>query len=144
MRACVHATYPLGFSEQTVVRRTDQPDRGPLGSRRAGRRRGEERPDQGLRVARDTQPDVFADLRTNVHNFWGDRGLLGLALDPDFPNATVLYTYEAAMGWHGTARVHRGCYVGPSPQPTGRDHRRLRRRRTPITNDRLWERGGRQ
>src|SRR5262245_11688090 len=25
-----------------------------------------------------------ADLRTVVHNFW-DRGLLGLALDPDFP-----------------------------------------------------------
>jgi hypothetical protein len=91
----------------------------------------------------DTQPDVVADLRTNVHNFWGPR-TAGLALDPDFPNATVLYTYEAAMGWHGTARVHRECYVGPLPQPTGRDHRRLRRRRTPITNDRLWERGGRQ
>lgn len=28
----------------------------------------------------DTSPTVFADLRTNVHNFW-DRGLLGLALD---------------------------------------------------------------
>src|SRR5262245_31420382 len=27
----------------------------------------------------DTTPTVFADLRTNVHNFW-DRGLLGLAL----------------------------------------------------------------
>jgi glucose/arabinose dehydrogenase len=38
----------------------------------------------------DTTPDVFADLRTNVHNFW-DRGLLGLALDPQFP--TVPYVY---------------------------------------------------
>src|SRR4051794_16532295 len=27
----------------------------------------------------DPTPDVFADLRTNVHNQW-DRGLLGLAL----------------------------------------------------------------
>src|SRR5436305_14689245 len=27
----------------------------------------------------DRTPTVFADLRTNVHNFW-DRGLLGLAL----------------------------------------------------------------
>src|SRR5580765_7209241 len=32
----------------------------------------------------DTTPTVFADLRTNVHNFW-DRGLLGLELHPDFP-----------------------------------------------------------
>ena len=29
----------------------------------------------------DTTPEVFADLRTNVHNY-ADRGLLGLALDP--------------------------------------------------------------
>src|SRR5262245_34520823 len=31
-----------------------------------------------------TTPTVFADLRTNVHNFW-DRGLLGLELHPNFP-----------------------------------------------------------
>src|SRR5256712_9769128 len=51
----------------------------------------------------DTSPTIFADLRTNVHNFW-DRGLLGLALDPNFPVqpwAYVLYTYDAAVG--GTA-----------------------------------------
>ena len=46
---------------------------------------------------------MFADLRTQVHNFW-DRGLLGLALDPGFPDnpsVYVLYTYDAAIG--GTA-----------------------------------------
>ncbi|HEX6475056.1 MAG TPA: PQQ-dependent sugar dehydrogenase, partial [Candidatus Limnocylindria bacterium] len=45
----------------------------------------------------DPTPDVFADLRTNVYNFW-DRGLLGMVLHPDFPNTPrvyVLYTYDA-------------------------------------------------
>jgi hypothetical protein len=32
----------------------------------------------------DTTPTTFADLRTNVHNFW-DRGMLGMVLDPNFP-----------------------------------------------------------
>jgi hypothetical protein len=32
----------------------------------------------------DPTPDVFADLNVNVYNFW-DRGLLGMALDPNFP-----------------------------------------------------------
>ena len=38
----------------------------------------------------DTTPTVFADLRTQVHNFW-DRGLLGLALDPNFPADPYVY-----------------------------------------------------
>ncbi|HUW17599.1 MAG TPA: PQQ-dependent sugar dehydrogenase, partial [Actinomycetes bacterium] len=44
----------------------------------------------------DTSPTVFADLRTNVHNFW-DRGLLGMALAPGFPAdpyVYVLYSYD--------------------------------------------------
>src|ERR1700710_1098068 len=51
----------------------------------------------------DTTPTTFADLRTQVHNFW-DRGLLGLALDPSFPASPyvyVLYTHDAPIG--GTA-----------------------------------------
>jgi glucose/arabinose dehydrogenase len=51
----------------------------------------------------DKTPTTFADLRTNVHDFW-DRGLLGLALDPNFPTKPyvyVLYTYDAPIG--GTA-----------------------------------------
>ncbi len=51
----------------------------------------------------DTTPTIFADLRTNVHNFW-DRGLLGMVLHPNFPATPyvyVLYTYDAAIG--GTA-----------------------------------------
>ena len=51
----------------------------------------------------DTTPTTFADLRTNVYNFW-DRGLLGLALAPNFPadpHVYVLYAHDAAIG--GTA-----------------------------------------
>jgi glucose/arabinose dehydrogenase/PKD repeat protein len=53
----------------------------------------------------DTSPDVVADLRTQVHDFW-DRGLLGMALHPNFPSTNamyVLYTYDAPPG--GTAPV---------------------------------------
>ncbi len=45
----------------------------------------------------DPAPTVFADLSTAVHDFW-DRGLLGMALDPQFtsgrPYVYVLYTYN--------------------------------------------------
>ena len=43
---------------------------------------------------------MFADLRTKVYDH-GDRGLLGLALDPAFPAKPyvyVLYTYDHVLG----------------------------------------------
>jgi glucose/arabinose dehydrogenase len=51
----------------------------------------------------DASPKIFADLRTKVHNHW-DRGLLGLELDPGFPDVPyvyVLYAHDAPIG--GTA-----------------------------------------
>ena len=48
----------------------------------------------------DTSPVTFADLSAEVDDYW-DRGLLGLALDPDFPTRPyvyVLYTYDAPIG----------------------------------------------
>ena len=36
----------------------------------------------------DTTATVFADLRTNVYNYH-DRGLLGMALHPDFPSTPL-------------------------------------------------------
>ncbi len=48
----------------------------------------------------DTTPKVFADLRTEVYSA-GDRGLLGLALDPNFPTKPyvyVLYARDAPLG----------------------------------------------
>jgi glucose/arabinose dehydrogenase/RNase P/RNase MRP subunit p29 len=71
----------------------------------------------------DTTPTVVADLNTSVYNFW-DRGLLGMALDPNFPTNPylyVLYTYDHVLGstasapkW-GTA----GVYSDPCPSPPG-------------------------
>jgi glucose/arabinose dehydrogenase/PKD repeat protein len=51
----------------------------------------------------DPTPTVFANLTTQTQAFW-DRGLLGMALDPQFPTRPyiyVSYTYDAAIG--GTA-----------------------------------------
>jgi len=48
----------------------------------------------------DDTPTLFADLTTNVHNAW-DRGLLGLAVDPDYPSRPyvyALYTYDHILG----------------------------------------------
>jgi glucose/arabinose dehydrogenase/PKD repeat protein len=71
----------------------------------------------------DTTPTVFADLNVNVYNFW-DRGLLGMALAPNFPTdpyVYVLYTYDHELGapappprW-GTP----GVYSDPCPTPPG-------------------------
>ena len=62
-----------------------------------------------------TASTVFADLRPRVHDFW-DRGLLGLALHPNFPTDNrvfVSYTYDAPIG--GTAPTWGdGC-----PNPPG-------------------------
>jgi uncharacterized repeat protein (TIGR01451 family) len=74
----------------------------------------------------DPTPTIFADLRTNVHNFW-DRGLLGMALDPNFPtveNVYVLYTYDAAIGgtaprWGTPGTTSDGCPTPPGPTDQG-------------------------
>src|SRR5262245_5218582 len=71
----------------------------------------------------DTAPTQFADLRTEVHNF-ADRGLLGLALHPDFPHTPyvyVLYALDAEIGgtpprWGNPGDDSDGC-----PTPPGDD-----------------------
>jgi hypothetical protein len=50
----------------------------------------------------DNTPTTAMDLRTVVHDFW-DRGMLGMAVDPQFGTAGhdylyALYTYDAAPG----------------------------------------------
>lgn len=48
----------------------------------------------------DPTPTIFADLRTEVHNYW-DRGLLAIELHPDFPTSPwlyALYTRDAPLG----------------------------------------------
>jgi glucose/arabinose dehydrogenase/PKD repeat protein len=74
----------------------------------------------------DTTPTVFADLRTQVHNFW-DRGLLGLALPPNFPTIPyvyVLYTLDAAIGgipprWGSVGGTSDGCPTPPGATDDG-------------------------
>src|SRR5687767_9464292 len=90
-------TLPTGFQEQIVFSGLSQPTNIEFAS--DGRvfvaeRGGRIKVFDGLA---DTTPTVFADLSTNVHNQW-DRGLLGLALAPNFPTdpwVYVLYTYDA-------------------------------------------------
>ena len=72
----------------------------------------------------DPSPSVFADLRTEVHNYL-DRGLLGLAVDPQFPARPyvyVLYTRDAPIGgtaprWGVAGATSDGC-----PDPPGMAH----------------------
>ena len=45
----------------------------------------------------DSTPRLVSDLRTNVHSYW-DRGLLGLAVDPDGTTLYVAYTYDREPG----------------------------------------------
>ena len=65
-------------------------------------------------------PTVFADLSTQVHNFW-DRGFLGFTLDPNFPTTPyvyALYAFDAAIG--GTApRWNDACPTPPGPTTDG-------------------------
>ncbi len=67
---------------------------------------------------------VFADLSTNVHNFW-DRGLLGMAIDPDWSDPSrrfvyVLYTYDRNPDGTGSApRWGDGCADPPGATGSG-------------------------
>ena len=68
----------------------------------------------------------------NVYNFW-DRGLLGMALDPDFPTnpyVYVLYTYDHELGSGAAAPRWGTPGVYPTPARLARrDRRRLRGQR---------------
>jgi len=68
----------------------------------------------------DSTPTIVADLSNKVDKYW-DRGLLGLAIDPNFPTNPylyVLYTYDAAIG--GTApRWNDACPTPPGPTTDG-------------------------
>jgi glucose/arabinose dehydrogenase/PKD repeat protein len=74
----------------------------------------------------DTTPTVFADLRTQVHNFW-DRGLLDVALAPNFPTdpwVYVLYAFDAAIGgtaprWGSVGGTSDGCPTPPGATDDG-------------------------
>ena len=87
---------PLGFEETTVLDGLDLPTAvrfAPDGRIFVAEKGGRIELFDGLG---DPTPQLYADLSTQVHDYW-DRGLLGLALDPQFetrPYVYVLYTYN--------------------------------------------------
>jgi glucose/arabinose dehydrogenase/PKD repeat protein len=107
-------TLPPGFSEKVVFTGLSQPTAvrfSPDGRVFVAEKSGVIKEFQSLT---DTTPRVYADLRTNVHDYW-DRGLLGLALDPSFPTKNViyaLYTHDAPIG--GTAPVFNDTCADPT------------------------------
>ena len=69
----------------------------------------------------DNTPTNFADLRTNVYNR-NDRGLLGLALDPNFPAQPyvyVSYAYDAPIGGDAPYWGQPGADFDDCPTPPG-------------------------
>ena len=69
----------------------------------------------------DTVPKQLIDIRTNVYNFW-DRGLLGLAVHPNFPSTPylyVLYTYDADFGGRAPKYGTPNADSDPCPSPPG-------------------------
>jgi glucose/arabinose dehydrogenase len=65
----------------------------------------------------DTTATVFADLNVNVYNGW-DRGLLGLALAPNFPtdpSVYVMYSYDGDIGGTAPRWGTPGVYSDPCP-----------------------------
>ena len=46
----------------------------------------------------DTTPTQVIDLRSSVHAYW-DRGLLGLAVHPNFPTSPYIYVLYAHDTW---------------------------------------------
>jgi glucose/arabinose dehydrogenase len=72
----------------------------------------------------DPEPAIAADLRTDVYNHY-ERGLLGIALDPDFSANRylyALYTRNAKIGgtapfWPELDETNDDC-PGPTQPPT--------------------------
>ncbi|MCA9530298.1 MAG: PQQ-dependent sugar dehydrogenase [Myxococcales bacterium] len=74
------------------------------------------------RTLTDAHPTTVIDIEDEVMSFW-DRGLLGLAVDPDFPSKPyvyLLYTVDAPVGqqppvWHDDCADPQGD--GPTDHP---------------------------
>lgn len=104
-------TLPTGFQEQIVFSGLNQPTNIEFAS--DGRIFVAEK-GGAIKVydnLADPTPTVFANLSTNVFNVW-DRGLLGMALAPNFPAdpyVYVLYTYDAPPGQTAPYWNDNGC-----------------------------------
>jgi glucose/arabinose dehydrogenase/PKD repeat protein len=114
------STLPTGFRDSVVLSGLTNPtvlQFAPDGRIFVGQKNGVIKVFQSLT---DTNPVTVADLSSKVDDYW-DRGLLGLALPPNFPTdpyVYVLYAYDAPIG--GTAPVwNDGCPTPPGPTTDG-------------------------
>jgi hypothetical protein len=60
----------------------------------------------------DTTPTLVIDLRTAVHNFW-DRGMLGMALHPNYPSTPYIYVMYASGSTSTASKWEAGRFPGP-------------------------------
>jgi glucose/arabinose dehydrogenase/PKD repeat protein len=120
------ASLPAGFQEQIVFSGLTEPTAlrfSPDGRVFVAEKSGVIKVFDNLS---DTTPTVFADLRTQVHNYW-DRGLLDVALAPGFPTnpwVYVLYTFDAGIGgtaprWGSVGGTSDDCPTPPGPTDDG-------------------------
>ena len=120
------ATLPSGFQEKTVFTGLDHPTNvefSPDGRVFVAEKSGLIKVFDSLA---DPTPSIYADLRAEVHNYW-DRGLLGLALHPNFPadpRIYALYTYDGPIGgaapkWGTATGTDDACPTPPGPTSDG-------------------------
>jgi glucose/arabinose dehydrogenase len=114
------STLPTGFRDSVVLSGLTNPtvlQFAPDGRIFVGQKNGVIKVFQGLT---DPSPVTFADLSSKVDDYW-DRGLLGMALPPNFPTdpyVYVLYAYDAPIG--GIApRWNDACPTPPGPTTDG-------------------------
>ena len=114
------STLPTGFRDSVVLSGLVNPtvlQFAPDGRIFVGQKNGVIKVFQSLT---DANPVIFADLSNKVDDYW-DRGLLGMALPPNFPTdpfVYVLYAYDAPIG--GTAPIwNDACPTPPGPTTDG-------------------------
>jgi glucose/arabinose dehydrogenase len=114
------STLPTGFRDSVVLSGLTNPtvlQFAPDGRIFVGQKNGVIKVFQSLT---DTSPVTVADLSNEVDDYW-DRGLLGMAIPPDFPTNPyiyVLYSYDAPPG--GTAPTwNDACPTPPGPTTDG-------------------------
>ena len=115
------AALPAGFSESTVFNGLSNPTVvkfSPDGRVFVTEKNGRLKEFDSLT---DTTATTVADLSTQVYNFW-DRGLLGMALHPNFPATPyiyLLYTADAVIGGEAPKWGTPGTLSDPCPTPPG-------------------------
>jgi glucose/arabinose dehydrogenase len=115
-----HAALPLGFSDNVVLAGLNTPTQvqfAPDGTILITTKGGQI---WSYKSFTDASPTLVADLNGEVDNYW-DRGLLGVAIPPNYPadnHLYVLYTRDAPPG--GTTPTwNDGCPSPPGPTTDG-------------------------